>query len=238
MIVTALCAFGVERRSKAIASWCPPPKNKNSRKGRKGKTKIAAKRGEGGRGRSRAFCRVKHFIKVPTLLRSLLPADPDPLLGTPSSLLGSRPSLLGGSSPIQPLSSWRWAARRPCPPGGAAGHPGLLSSLARPPGAGRPQLARPTRRHSRAPGAPVFSRSPAQCRPPLASSRLRGRASPVLDSGANPRFFSRPPTCLPWARLRQASVAFTARLTKISVAGCLTQGKVCRHRQAQGLALK
>jgi hypothetical protein len=38
--------------------------------------------------------RVKHFIKVPTLLRSLLPADP--LLGTPSSLLGSRPSLLGG----------------------------------------------------------------------------------------------------------------------------------------------
>ena len=103
--------------------------------------------------------RVEHFIKAPTLLRHLLPADP--LLGTPSSLLESRPSLLGGllthSAPVLLAL------------GGAA--------------------ALPARWCSRAPGAPVFPRSPARCRPPPASSRLRGRGSPVLNSGANPRFF-------------------------------------------------
>jgi hypothetical protein len=143
------------------------------------------------------YYRVGHFIKAPTLLRLLLPADP--LLGTPSSLLGT-PSW-GGSSLTRPLPSWRWAARRLRPPSGAAGQLGLLLETpppARPPGAGRPQLARGSVAED-PPAAPPPERGkePGPHPPSSLAGELQG-----LTAALTHDFLNRPPTCLPWARLR------------------------------------
>ena len=92
--------------------------------------------------------RVGHFIKAPTLLRHLPPADP--LLGTPSSLLGT------------------------APPGGGAPH--SLSPC--PSGAGRrlhPHARRCSRAAGALSYGNSFPRSPARCRPPPASSQGRCR---------------------------------------------------------------
>jgi hypothetical protein len=105
-------------------------------------------------------------VKAPTLLRHLPPAD---LLGTPSSLLGSRPSR-GGllTHPAPALLALGGAVAPParrC--SRATGAPVEIPSPARPPRAGRPQLARGSVAEdpARPPRRPSEGRSPARARP-------------------------------------------------------------------------